>query len=203
MQRVRERAQFRPSPFFRVPPNLPLTIGSHLCYTYFCRNRQVYPERFSRRVPLRMLPLVALKEVTPGPAEETPAWDRKWTEKPQRRLKCRLNSLVSHTFAKTRPKTLLNHILTKKGGGWPSQQPLGFKSRLLREGKRGQINIAAAKDDSDSRNVAGLLGRQPQRGQSTATQQRRHRHGRRRLDEDFHPLPDHFHRRDDFLLADQ
>src|SRR3989441_5601333 len=114
MQRVRERAQFRPSPFFPIPPNSPLTTESHLCYMYFCRNRQVYPERFSRRVPLRMLPLVALEEVTPGPAEETPAWDRKRTEKPQRSPKCRLNSLVSHTFAKMRPQVLSFHTLSKQ-----------------------------------------------------------------------------------------
>ncbi len=40
MQRVRERAQFRPSRFFPIPPNSPLTTDSHLWYTYFCRNRQ-------------------------------------------------------------------------------------------------------------------------------------------------------------------
>ncbi len=34
-----------------LSPNQPLTTASHLWYTYFCRNRRVYPERFSRRVP--------------------------------------------------------------------------------------------------------------------------------------------------------
>src|SRR5947209_20636254 len=52
--------------------NQPLTIASHLWYTCFCSNRQVYPERFSRRAPARMLPLVALKEVSLGPAKERP-----------------------------------------------------------------------------------------------------------------------------------
>src|SRR6266852_4673611 len=74
------------------------------------------------------------------------------------------NSIRCHTYEGSLCKPCRINTYKKQGvgEGVAFTAALGVREWLPGEGKRGQINVSAAKNDSDSRNVTGFLPRQPQ-----------------------------------------